>query len=222
MRFTLAGLLGWWLLTPVAAQAPTAKHDPSKWDKSIAAFEKQDADKPFAKGGIVFVGSSSFALWNINQAFPDLPVLNRGFGGSMAADSAHFAERLVCKHQPKTVVFYAGDNDIAAKRTPEQVAEDFKTFVGKVHKDVPTARILFISIKPSPSRWKLADQQKQANALVEKFCQGNDKLKYVDVWPGMLGADGMPKAELFKMDKLHMNEDGYKVWIELLRPLLKS
>ena len=49
------------------------------------------------------------------------------------------------------VVLYAGDNDLAAGKTPQQVIEDYKAFVARVRRDLPKAKIAFISIKPSPA-----------------------------------------------------------------------
>src|SRR5258707_5621029 len=88
------------------------KSDFGKWEKDIAAFEAQDKEKAPPKQAVVFVGSSSIRLWNLKKSFPDLDVINRGFGGSRIADSVHFADRLIVQYKPRLVVFYAGDNDI--------------------------------------------------------------------------------------------------------------
>jgi lysophospholipase L1-like esterase len=192
----------------------------SRWEKEIAALEKQDQDRPPPKGGIVFVGSSSIRLWNLAKSFPDLDVINRGFGGSEMADSVHFAPRLVLKHQPRLVVVYAGDNDLAAGKTPEQVSEAFKALVAVIHKELPRARVVFIPIKPSVARWKLIDKIRQANSLVEKVCKQDERLVYVDTFTPMLGEDAKPRAELFAKDGLHLNEKGYALWSSILKPIL--
>src|SRR5260370_30621178 len=90
------------------------KSDFGKWEKDIAAFEAQDKEKAPPQKAVVFVGSSSIRLWDLKKSFPDLAAINRGFGGSQIADSVHFADRLIVKHEPPLVVFYAGGNDIAA------------------------------------------------------------------------------------------------------------
>ena len=137
---------------------------PSRWEKEVAAFEKQDAAKPPPKGGVVFVGSSSIRMWKLEKSFPGSDVLNRGFGGSQIIDSVELAPRLVLKYQPRLVVFYAGDNDIGGGKSPEKVLADFTAFVEVVHKELPKTRIAFIAIKPSVARWKLVEKVKQANA----------------------------------------------------------
>jgi lysophospholipase L1-like esterase len=150
-----------------------------------------------------------------------MDVINRGFGGSQIADSTHFSPRLIFKAEPRVIVFYAGDNDIAGGKKPEQLANDFRDFATEIHKELPKTKIIFISIKPSLARWQQADTQKQANELVEAYCKKNDYLTYLDVVKPMLGDDGKPRKELFVQDGLHMSEKGYEIWSGLLKPLLK-
>jgi len=195
--------------------------NPSKWEKTIEAFEKTDKAKPPPKNAILFVGSSTIRLWKVAQSFPDLETINRGFGGSHIADVVQYTSRIVVPYQPRLIVFFAGDNDLGAGKTPERVFDDFKAFAVTVRKELPETKILFLAIKPSLARWKLFEQQKKANALIEEYCKNNKGLVYVDVVKPMLGEDGKPRPELFVKDGLHMTEEGYKVWSAILKPLLK-
>lgn len=194
----------------------------ARWEKTIQKFEQQDKTSPPPKGGILFVGSSSIRLWKLDKSFPDLRATNRGFGGSEIADSTHFAWRIILKHKPKVVVLYAGDNDIAKKKTPERVSKDFTAFVATVHKELPKTKIAFLAIKPSIKRWNLVDKMKKANALIQAQCEKNPLLVYVDIFTPMLGKDGMPMKDLFAGDGLHLNEKGYQLWTKILRPHLSK
>jgi len=208
----------------VIALAPlrTVTHaQQDKWAKEMAAFEEQDK-KDLAIGGIVFVGSSSIRLWDLEKSFPEMPVLNRGFGGSEIPDSVSHVDLLVIRHKPRTVIFYAGDNDIANKRTPQQVFDDYKAFVTKVRAALPDTRIAFIGIKPSIQRWAMIDNIRAANALVRKYAETDDHLGYIDVDGPMLGWDEKPRKELFIADGLHMTPKGYEVWTALARPFLSA
>ena len=193
----------------------------NKWEPAIQEFERQDAEAAFAPNGIVFVGSSSVRRWDLQKWFPGLPVLNRGFGGSRISDVNHFLDRVVLKYKPKTIVLYAGDNDIAGGRSAKRVVEDFREFCVGVYKELPEAKILFVAIKPCPKRWHLADVLKEANAEIAKLCQSNDRLIYVDVWTPMLTSRGEPRPELFAKDNLHLNAAGYELWAKLLLPHVK-
>jgi lysophospholipase L1-like esterase len=192
-----------------------------KWAKEMAAFEEQDRKNP-AIGGIVFVGSSSIRLWDLEKSFPEMAALNRGFGGSEISDSVNHVDLLVIRHKPRTVIFYAGDNDIASGRTPQQVFNDYRSFVGKVHAALPQTRIAFIGIKPSIQRWALIDKIRAANALVRELAASDDRLGYIDVDGPMLGWDEKPRKDLFVQDGLHMTPKGYELWTVLVRPFLAA
>jgi lysophospholipase L1-like esterase len=205
------------LLFVVAVQPPVAPPprvaDPfARWDKSILAIEKRLAANPPKPGGVFFVGSSSIVQWDLKKWFPDAGYVNVGFGGSVIADSTHFASRIIISYKPGTIVFYAGDNDIGGGRKAQQVIDDFRAFVETVRKDNPTCRVLFVAVKPSLARWKKFEEQQKANALVREFCEKGERLTFVDVVPLMLRPDGTPNPELFVKDGLHMTPKGYEVW----------
>jgi lysophospholipase L1-like esterase len=196
-----------------------ADYDPAKWQPDIDKFLAADISEPTKPGGVVFVGSSSIRMWDLGKSFPDEKYLNRGFGGSEIIDSTHFLTELVAKHKPRLVVFYAGDNDIASGKSPEQVHEDFQAFAKKFETALPEAKLVYISIKPSIARWQLADKMREANRLIATECEKIDRFMFLDVWPVML-KDGKPREDIFLSDGLHMNEAGYKLWIDLLTPHL--
>lgn len=217
-------LLSLLLAANILVTATAAEKDDqfARWNKDIAAIKERDAKEQPAPGTTVFVGSSSIRLWDLKKSFPEDKFVNHGFGGSTIADSVHFIEPLVLKLKPKVVVFYAGDNDVANGLSPQQVHADFQAFVKRVLEALPETKIVFIPIKPSPARWKLYDQQREANRLIqETIAKDQKRLVYVDVIKPMLGADGAPRAELFQKDMLHLNEAGYALWTELLLPQLK-
>jgi lysophospholipase L1-like esterase len=160
-------------------------------------------------------------LWDLKKWFPGRDYVNVGFGGSVIAESTHFADRILTPYKPGTVVFYAGDNDIGGGRKPEQVADDFRAFVEIIRKDNPGCRVLFVAVKPSLARWKLFEVQRQANALVKAYCESGVGLEYLDVVTPMLGPDGTPLPELFVKDGLHLSPKGYELWTGLVGKALR-
>jgi lysophospholipase L1-like esterase len=128
----------------------------------------------------------------------------------------------VLPYKPSLIVLYAGDNDLAEGRTPEQILSDYKAFVAIVRTALPETRIAYIAIKPSGDRWALVDKMRTANSLVRNYVAGDPKLTYVDVFTPMLGAEGKPREELFREDRLHMNARGYAIWRDLLSPIVTA
>ena len=221
MNFLRTLPLALFLFAQTHARADERATGSEKWEKEIAAFEKADRERPPEKGGIVFVGSSSIRLWKtLAEDFPGLRVLNRGFGGSHIADSVDFAERIVIPYAPRQVVMYAGGNDLNAGKPPERVIADFKAFAGKVRAALPEVEIAYISSAPNPARWAQVENVKAVNSAIEAWMKVQPRMKFINVFPHMLGADGLPKPEIFVEDKLHMNPAGYAIWKEVVGPFL--
>jgi len=220
MRTYFLGLLATastcWTITAAEPQS-----GPERWESDIAKFEAADKENPPTAGGVLFIGSSSIRMWKtLTEDFPNESVINRGFGGSEISDSIHFADRIVFPYKPRTIVLYAGDNDISRGKNADKVLDDYKTFVRTVRKNLPTARIAFIAIKPSLKRWELASEMKKANGKIRRYCALRRRLDYMDIWKPMLGKDGTPRPELFAKDGLHLNSEGYKLWTSVIRPFV--
>ena len=188
----------------------------------IQAFKKQDSINPPPKGVILFVGSSSFQKWtNLQEMFRGYKVLNRGFGGSSLPDVQRYTEDIIFPYEPKQVVIYCGENDIASDTVDSKmVAERFKVLFRQIRERLPGVPIVFVSMKPSPSRAKYMAVIKQANQIIKNFLWQQSNVNYVDVYSRMLDINGKPKAELFVDDMLHMNQEGYRIWRESLQPYL--
>lgn len=208
------------LAPPLAAAEPA--DGPERWESAIRKFEEADRESPPPKGGIVFIGSSSIVRWDVEKAFPGLPVINRGFGGSQMADSVAFASRIVVPYRPQLVIVYAGDNDLARDKTAEQLAADTQAFVDQVHAALPAAQVIVLPVKPSIKRWSLIETQREANQQVAAMLKERPWTKVVDVATPMLGEDGQPRAELFVEDGLHLSAAGYELWNKILAPHLHS
>lgn len=216
-----AFLLSAVLLCASFAEAQTYNRQ-NIWQKEIDSIVEFDKRQTPPKDAVLFIGSSSFRMWqSLRQDFPKLNIVNRSFGGSHLEDSIYYAPQVILPYNPKTVVIYAGDNDISAGKSVEQVFNDYKTLVGIVRKSFPKAKIIFVSIKPSPSRREFWDKFKQMNELVKTETKKDKRLLYADIWTPMLTADGAPREELYLPDRLHMNPQGYAIWREVLSKYLK-
>jgi len=195
----------------------------SKWEKAIAAFEKADVSNPPPKGGIEFIGSSTITKWTtLAQDFPGLPVFNRGFGGSQIKDTSFFASRIIIPYAPRIIVFHAGDNDLAAGATPEQVIADLKELIELVHAKLPETEFCYVSLKPSVKRERLRPEQQKVNEGAMELSKSNPRFHYIDEYHMVTDANGNPRPELFAADDLHLSEEGYKLLVERVRPFLKK
>ena len=195
---------------------------PERWKENIQKFQKNDANNPPPQNAVLFVGSSSIVGWDTKKWFSEIKTINRGFGGSYICDSVYYADTIILPYKPKTIVFYAGDNDIADNKSPQMLLADFKALVAVIRNALPKTRIIVVATKPSIDRWKLWPQMKEANTLISDYCQTQTEVFFVDVSKVMLDETGYPRKELFKADGLHINENGYELWTSLVKPLVEK
>ncbi len=197
--------------TSVLAQNP--------FEKEILAYEKQDSLSMPAKGQILFIGSSSFRLWKSFEAdMKGLPAsFNRGFGGSTLADALYYFDRMVVKYQPKWVIMYEGDNDLAKGKLPQQIAAEYDEFKARLKKQVPGAKLVYVAARPSLARVALVDKQKELNALIK--AKGD---YFIDMHSPFYLADGSLMMDIFVADKLHLNEKGYAIFAKQIRQFVQS
>ena len=192
------------------------------WNE-IKEFKKTDSVKAPPRNAIVFVGSSSFRMWkNVQQDFPNHVIINRGFGGSSLPHVIEYADEIIIPYKPKQVVVYCGENDFMNDTvTSEIVTNRFITLFSILRKDLPRAEIVFVSMKPSPSRQHLMTEIASANVAIRDFLKSKPRTAFVNIWDDMLDMDGEPREELFLKDMLHMNSDGYAIWQKAILPYLK-
>ncbi len=193
------------------------------FEDAIQAFEAQNQAAPIAPNPIVFYGSSSIRLWDSLAAdMAPLRVVNRGFGGSQLFHLVHYVARAVTPLRPRAVVVYAGGNDLDARtgKTAEQVVADYQALVRAIHADLPQTRVYFLTIKPSKLRWERWPEMQKANQAIAEWSAGDARLGVIDVATPLLGEDGKPRDDVFRLDGLHLNDTGYAEWTRVVRPRL--
>jgi lysophospholipase L1-like esterase len=200
-----------------ADTAPRPK--PERFAKEIAAFAAQPAEK----GGIVFAGSSSIRLWKtLNLDFPGLPVINRGFGGSVANDLSAFFDTVVLRHEPKILVTYTGSNDLNAKLSVEEAFQDYTRFLNQVHEKLPATKVVLTSVKISIKRKSQIPQVHELNEKLKSWAGEQTWVRYVDCDYYLADAQGNPIREYYANDLLHLSPAGYAKWKEILEPVLRQ
>ena len=191
----------------------------------IQQFKKQDKIHPPPPNAILFVGSSSFRKWtDVNSYFPGYSIINRGFGGSTFPDVIRYANDIIIPYHPRQVVIYCGDNDLASSDaiTADSVFERFRVLFELIRKNLPGENIVYVSIKPSPSRARLKEKMEQANLLIQTYLSINTQTSFVDVYHKMLNPDGSMMTEIYEADNLHMNAKGYAIWQKAIQPYLSK
>ena len=195
--------------------------DPQRFADDVSEIQqKYDTLLDNNRDTYVFTGSSSIRLWeNLEEYFPDLQIVNSGFGGSQTTDLLAFMEPLILNYKPKKVFLYEGDNDINDKKKPKEIIAHFENVISQI-KTLGTANaIVIISAKPSIERWHLKGKYRRLNRKFQKLCETDPILNFADVWTPMLNGRKLRK-DLFIEDGLHMNNKGYDIWYDVLKKFI--
>jgi len=197
-----------------------AQNKPAFYD-DVQTIKKYDQMFKPPVNPVLFVGSSSIRKWDdLTQVFAKYNALNRGIGGAVINDITRYLNDIVFPYNPRQIVLYVGENDVVDdKVNADTVLNRTITLYKAIRAKLPTVPIVYISIKPSPSRDKFRDKVIGANALIKKFLSTEKNTVFVDIFPSML-KDGAGRTELYVGDMLHMNPAGYAIWRKAVKPHL--
>ncbi|CAF0723417.1 unnamed protein product [Adineta ricciae] len=189
----------------------------SSLERELLAFDRSLSDAK--RQSIVFYGSSSIRFWSTltdDFAHTKTNLINRGFGGSTLKQCLQQFKRVILPLEPRILIVYAGENDIAIGETPANIHVMFRQLISVIRRFYPTLPVAYISVKPSPSKLDKFSQINLTNHLIREDIRNMYNVHYIDVFSEMLTDDGKPRKELFLQDDLHMNEQGYAIWTRVV------
>ena len=226
------------------------------YDGELKRFVRIDNQQRPPRGCILFVGSSIFREWRELFEFEDeffpLPVVNRAFGGSTAYEQClpEILNATVFPHAPRVLVYYCGSNDLNEGRSAQEICESFVTWSRAVRKNIAAnektkIEILFVSINRAPQKMPVWGVLDETNLLIKRFCEATDGHTFIDVNPLLFedaegglenNDDGLqsksdspeyyknrnPKFHLFRDDGLHFQPEAYSVWSPAVKTAVKA
>jgi lysophospholipase L1-like esterase/pimeloyl-ACP methyl ester carboxylesterase len=217
-----------WLFTQLKRNFESKNNSingPWKYDTTFLRFDSLNKHEIHTDSALLFFGSSYIRFWqNIRKDIGYDDIIHRGFGGCNLRDVAYYIDRILLAPPPKAVFFYVGNDIVDANndKDPEQVLELFKFVVQEIRNKYPLTPITWLKISPSERRWKVWDKVQQANSLIDAYCKTQSNLYTIGFQAHFLGPDGLPITSLYRDDKLHYNEEGYKVWGNAIKDQVKN
>jgi lysophospholipase L1-like esterase len=215
------------LLAALAAMAEAQATPPAtapagnRFEPNVRLYEESDKQSMPPAGAILLVGDSQFFRWKtVNEDLPGYTIINRGIDSFQTSDVNYFFDRLVTPYKPRMIIMHAGGNDVHTGKTTAQILTDYRTFVGKVRKILPTVPILISSTTPGPARWDEADKRKELNKALKDYAATEKNIQFVDLWDAMLTPDGKPREDLWVEDRIHPNHEGYLIRVRIMKPML--
>lgn len=208
---------------------PVYKIDDTKWitrhQSDMDKFEAENKKDGTACDAL-FIGSSTFTLWKtIHKDMAPLKVINRGFGGSTIRDILYNYNTVARGYNTKKIVLYV-ENDLSNDKDHIITAGDaydlFRVFAQMIKRDYPESTLYIVSLKPSPSRVNDLKEQQTLNHLLKNYAATQSNVEYIDITEAMYKSNGKLRNDIFLKDDLHMNEKGYDIWTEIIKPILSK
>jgi len=193
-----------------------------RFENDVQTIRQYDKIYSPPRNPVLFVGSSSIRLWSdLERTFADYVVLNRGVGGTVINEITYYINDLIISYHPRQIFLYVGENDLPdEKTTSDSILNRTKRLLTLIREKLPNVPIMYISMKPSPSREKYLDKMALANSLIRQYVSIQKDMKFIDIYSKMLTPEGKPKPEIFREDRLHMNALGYDIWVKEMKPYL--
>jgi lysophospholipase L1-like esterase len=193
-----------------------------RFDREIRNFIFMDRQSFPPENATLFIGSSSIVRWEtLKEDFPELQVIKRGFGGSTSPEALMYIDQIAIPYKPSKIVYYEGDNDIPMGMSGEEIRDNVKAFIEKVHVSLPHTRVYIISPKPSINRMHFWDKYRYTHKLLRELADEYENVEYADVASPMFDKEGNLNHSLFVEDGIHMNQDGYAIWTDVLKKVMK-
>ncbi len=177
-----------------------------------------------ASDTIVFLGDSITSSYNLEQYFPNLPVINSGVWGDRTDEAQERLKADVYSYKPKKVFILLGINDVGYGRTNDDIAERIENIIKDIQKKCPYTEIFLISVYPlnvSDFEVWFSPMGENVNDVVDDL---NEKLiiladdfsiEYIDMTKQLKNENNELKKE-FTVEGLHLTEAAYEVISEAL------
>ncbi len=190
------------------------------WESEIVKFEQLDVTKSYPSDAILFAGSSSIRLWStIGKEMMPYNVIQRGYGGAKLSDFAVYADRIIYPHPCQAIVIFIA-NDISgdeSDKSPLEISQLFRKTLYIIRRKFADTPVFWISVTPTPSRWAVWPEIKEANGMIKEICESHKNTYFIDTEKYFLNSSGLPRSELFIDDKLHLNVNGYSIWAGIIK-----
>lgn len=197
----------------------------SKWQEDVGKLSSSNSVDGSSEH-VLFLGSSSFRLWDsIVQDLEPLKVVRRAYGGARYRDLAiHTPELIKGLKFSKAVVFIANDITGSEKEDidPETVSKLARVVIYQLRQEQPDCQIHLLAVTPTPSRYKHWHRIQVTNTMLRKIAESTEGVFYIPTAYAFLDRDGHPRAELFKDDRLHLNQSGYQIWSRIIQGALET
>jgi lysophospholipase L1-like esterase len=187
------------------------------YNKRLAEFRKESVEK----GKIIFLGNSITEGGQWHQLTDNKSRINRGIGGDVTFGILNRLDEIISR-EPSKIFILIGINDISKDFPDAVIANNLKRIVQILKVKLPSTKIYLQSVFPVnplypkfPQHYDKGDHVVSVNKLIKELAVAED-VTFINLYPLFIDNAGHLDKKLTG-DGLHLNGEGYKVWIEFLK-----
>lgn len=174
----------------------------------------------------LFLGDSITDLYNLDEYYEGLPVVNSGISGNTTEDILDDMKNRVYDYNPSKVFLLIGINDLGSGDSASDVFDNIKKIIAAIENRKPKVSIYIESVFPINKNIddeemisvESNDDVIELNTLIKEYCDKNNYV-YINIYDSLTDDDGNFSEE-YTDDGLHPNNNGYKVITEKLKKYL--
>lgn len=179
----------------------------------------------------VITGDSTAMLFTqslLSRYLEGIDVVNRGIGGDTTELLKNRIEKDVVSLKPRFVIIAIGGNDLLGGRCIPLILDNVRSIVKTVRRKLPLSQIILVSVPPV-NTWKANSISPFFNRKLVYLAESDNNIMFLDLWKRLSMEDLPHLKEVYRIDtfgkgedEVHFNEEGYRTWAEMLRPILSG
>ncbi|WP_417552159.1 cyclic nucleotide-binding domain-containing protein [Marinomonas fungiae] len=182
-----------------------------EFESDVRELEFRQAHRRFSNRPVAFYGSSTIKNWaDFEAPFDSKDTVNLGFNGATIDACVYYFERIVLPYNPRSLVLYAGDNDIGNKHSSNKVIDRYVSLLEKVDRHLPGIPVTILGVKLSPTRQSMRNTVESTNKMLQQLARTRPNTIFIDSNKILGDKHGNVEESFFEDDRLHLNEKGYQ------------
>ena len=171
----------------------------------------------------LFLGDSITEYYDLNNYYPNMPVINSGIAGNTTEDILDEMQERVYQYNPSKIFILIGTNDLQKGKKIDDIVNNIDKIIKEIKTNREYAEIYLQSIYPVDESRDAAETRKnddinEINKKLKKIAKENN-VTYIDVHSILADDDSVIKSKYTK-DGLHLSPDGYKTVTKCLAEYL--
>jgi len=193
------------------------------WKAHVRNFRKIKMAPNTAK---VFIGDSITEGFDLRRHLNDSTTVNMGIGGDFTSGVLKRID-IAAKLKPAKIFVMIGINDILKDIDQSRIENNYSQIISYVKEHCSETKIYIQSNLPTTamggndeSNLKYADRVQNLNIFLQGLCTANG-ITFVNLYP-YFEIPGMKINPECAYDGLHLSDNGYKVWSELIKDIVNA